>query len=363
MSKVRLSLFGLSVCFLSLLVSTPDLAIAANSSLDALSRPAMQSSKSSHHLMNSVVSAGKRLVACGERGIVMLSDDAGNSWRQSKSVPVSVTLTRILFLDEKTGWAVGHGGVVLGTTDGGESWQLLLDGVRAANLEGAAAEADTGNVERQKNAARLIKDGADKPFFGLHFTDTLSGMVVGAYGLVFATEDGGKTWKSAIERIENSKGNHLYSIYSSGADLYVVGEQGTFYRSSDNGGKFKRVEMPTKGTLFGVVATNGGQLLAYGLRGNLYRKEVGSDQWEKINVPPITLTLGITLKDGSIILADEVGHLLKSTDEGRSFQSIPQSQSVPIVGLTQAEDGSLILAGLHDLKRLVITKSSTESKK
>ncbi len=54
----------------------------------------------------------------GERGIVLLSDDAGVSWRQAK-VPVSVSLTAVQFVDAEQGWAVGHLGVVLHTQDGG----------------------------------------------------------------------------------------------------------------------------------------------------------------------------------------------------------------------------------------------------
>ncbi len=51
--------------------------------------------------------AGNRLVAVGERGIVLLSDDAGLNWKQV-DVPVSVTLTGVQFVSPMKGWAIGH---------------------------------------------------------------------------------------------------------------------------------------------------------------------------------------------------------------------------------------------------------------
>ncbi|MFU0418243.1 WD40/YVTN/BNR-like repeat-containing protein, partial [Acinetobacter baumannii] len=66
--------------------------------------------------------AGKRVVAVGEHGIVLLSDDEGKTYRQARTVPVSATLSAVSFADEKHGWAVGQWGVILATSDGGETW-------------------------------------------------------------------------------------------------------------------------------------------------------------------------------------------------------------------------------------------------
>jgi photosystem II stability/assembly factor-like uncharacterized protein len=73
-------------------------------------------------LMLHAARAGKRLVAVGEYGIVIVSDDSGQSWRQAGSVPTRTTLTSVYFVDERQGWAVGHGGVVLASEDGGDTW-------------------------------------------------------------------------------------------------------------------------------------------------------------------------------------------------------------------------------------------------
>ena len=55
-------------------------------------------------------------------------------------MPTSVTLTAVRFADAQHGWAVGHGGVILATQDGGEQW-TLLDPFAASASDGAANEA------------------------------------------------------------------------------------------------------------------------------------------------------------------------------------------------------------------------------
>ena len=51
--------------------------------------------------------AGKRIVAVGDHGVVLLSDNDGKTYRQAKTVPVSSTLTAVAFTDASTGWAAG----------------------------------------------------------------------------------------------------------------------------------------------------------------------------------------------------------------------------------------------------------------
>ncbi len=99
--------------------------------IDVLDRPAQMTPLAARRLLQSVARAGDRLVGVGPRGHIVVSADGGATWKQSV-VPVSSDLTAVYFVNDKNGWAVGHDGVVLATTDGGESWVKQLDG-RAAN--------------------------------------------------------------------------------------------------------------------------------------------------------------------------------------------------------------------------------------
>ena len=330
---------------------------------DPLTSPAVPSLNVNRYLMNAVALAGTRVAAAGERGLIMLSDDGGAHWRQAHSVPVSVTLNRLFFVNEQVGWAVGHGGIVLGTRDGGETWTVLLDGLRAAQLESDAAGADSGNTQRKASAKRMVADGPDKPFFDVYFRDAMHGIVVGAYGMLFATEDGGEHWSSGMNRFGAPIERHLYSIQMVGHDLYITGEQGLLYQSKDGGKEFRAVAIPAKGTLFGLASTEAGHILVYGLRGAIFRLDPGGREWTKIDVPPITFTTGLRLKDGALALANEAGQVFRSTDNGASFALVTQAQASPVVAMKELGEGSLVLAGIRNLRVLAIDKNKVESKK
>ena len=96
--------------------------------------------------------AGKRLIAAGERGRIFLSDDEGATWRPAVS-PSQATLTTLYFLDARQGWAAGHDGVVLHSTDGGATWTQLHH-----------APED------------------ERPLFAIRFDDLQRGTAAGAYG-------------------------------------------------------------------------------------------------------------------------------------------------------------------------------------
>ena len=102
-------------CAAGVNASTSDAATAAVG-MDLLQVPALQSPKAARALLLGVHSAGARLIAVGERGIVVFSDDGGATWTQGQ-VPVSVTLTSVFLVSDKLGWAAGHDGVVLRTTE------------------------------------------------------------------------------------------------------------------------------------------------------------------------------------------------------------------------------------------------------
>src|SRR5262245_33110933 len=50
---------------------------------------------------------GSRIVAVGDRGYIVISDDQGKSWKRAKAPPAPL-LTALDFLDDQVGIAVGH---------------------------------------------------------------------------------------------------------------------------------------------------------------------------------------------------------------------------------------------------------------
>ena len=83
---------------------------------DVLDTPALKSALAARALINGLANAGERVVAVGQRGHVLTSDDQGKSWQQA-DVPVGSDLVAVTFATKTHGWAVGHDGVVLASSD------------------------------------------------------------------------------------------------------------------------------------------------------------------------------------------------------------------------------------------------------
>ena len=327
---------------------------------EPLSRPALMSQAATQAVLTSVIWAGNRLVAVGERGIVLLSDDAGLNWRQAK-VPVSVTLTAVSFPTEKQGWAVGHYGVVLHSGDGGETWVRQLDGMAAARLALEAAQARAGQSGSEDPAAQrklaearqLDKDGPDKPFLDLHFENERSGFVVGAYNLMFRTEDGGKTWRYWGERLDNPKANHIYAIRAAGNEVFLAGEQGLVLRSADGGRNFSRLETPYKGSYFTLAVFPSGDVVVAGLRGNAYHSADRGENWKKVDVPaPVSVSTMTMLKDRTLLLANQAGQIFLSRDRGQSLNPVQAPPLPPVNAVESLPDGSLLAVGVRGVMRI-----------
>ncbi len=325
----------------------------------ALERPSLLSDKAIGAAMLAVTRAGDRLVAVGERGIVLLSDDSGRSWRQVVT-PVRVSLTTVAFVGEQKGWAAGHLGVILHSEDGGESWAKQFDGIQAAALvlasaeRRAAAEPDPSRREDLLfSAQRLVEDGPDKPFLDLCFLDERTGFVVGAFNLVFRTTDGGVTWTPWQDRVENPMELHFYGIQAAGEMVYIAGEQGLLLGSTDGGTHFTTLASPYEGSYFGLTTDTAGNIVVFGLRGNVYRSGDGGQSWDPVETGiPVSLSAGVRLAGGELVLVSQAGDLLVSTDGGRSFSRRPDGRPIPATDLVQTADGGLVIASLRGMQRV-----------
>ena len=332
------------------LLPVAGVAAAAVPFRDVLETPAQKSPLAARGLVSGLTRAGKRLVAVGQRGHVLLSDDAGKTWQQA-DVPVSADLVAACFPNEQTGWAVGHDGVILASKDGGLSWSLQLDGLRAnaavaADIKQKAAAQPQSETYKAllAEAARNAELGADKPFLDVWFADERTGYAVGAYNLAFRTDDGGATWTPWFDRTDNPKFLNLYAIRPAGGQLFIVGETGLVLKLDPAAQRFRAVAVPYPGTLLGIVGDSN-TLLVYGLRGQAFRSEDAGSSWTKVNAAlPATIVAGAALTD-QLVLADVSGRLSRSFDGGRTFQPVAAAPSMMVAGIVDAGNGRLALAG------------------
>ena len=329
---------------------------------DALDTPARQSPFAAKTLLNGVTNAGRRVIAVGQRGHIVYSDDAGKSWQQAQ-VPVSSDLVAVTFPTPEKGWAVGHDGIVLHSADSGASWTRQLDGRGVGKImtDFYGAQAAKGNLGSPEVAAALIDEagriagqGAENPFLDVWFADENNGFVIGAFNLIFRTADGGKTWEPWFHRTANPNRLHFYALRKVGNNLYIVGEQGLVQKLDAAGGRFVALETGYKGTFFGVTGSNGA-VIVHGLRGNAFRSLDGGASWQKIETG---LQDGVTgssvCTEGRILLVSQSGRMLLSDNNGASFRPVKLEQAVPASAVACLGHDVSIVAGARGVRTQAI---------
>ena len=264
---------------------------------------------------------GSMIVAVGERGHILISKDDGLTWKQNPT-PTRSTLTAVYFSDASEGWAVGHDGIILHTSNGGDWWTK-------ANQE----------VEPQTS------------YLDVYFIDRNRGFIVGAYGEFRRTDDGGKTWKQEWISEEELHFNRI----SAGEDgyVYLAGESGTLMQSIDQGQTWQVLQSPYYGSSFGVLSIDKSTLLLYGLRGVIYRTEDRADSWILIeNEVKALISSGLMLRSGVIVLAGQGGNLFVSRDLGKTFDLWKQPTLIGTTELAETPLGYLLAVGVNGVHRL-----------
>lgn len=335
----------------ALLAALLPASVAAAPEATVLARPALKVERLQSRTFLALASAGQRLVAVGERGLIALSDDGGISWRQAVT-PVSTTMTSVSFVDARLGWAAGHAGMILHTTDGGATWTLQADGRGIARqVQASLSDQDT---RMAAVAAQLVADGPDKPFLDIHFSDARHGVAVGAYGLAFKTADGGRSWQSFMHQVPNPKGLHLYAVRVIGSTVWLAGEQGYFARSAGAGQDFQRIDTPYRGSYFALAPIDSGVVVA-GLKGNAFQVSADGASFTRIEgAPPVSFSGVTRLRDGRLAFTNQAGQVMLAPRAGAPLAMISAGGRAPLSAVAESSDGRLVLAGAAGLERMAL---------
>jgi len=302
-------------------------------------RAAIPSDKATTSLLTDVDVLQDKVVAVGDHGHILVSNDDGANWQQA-SVPVQYLLTAVDFASSNDLWAVGHEGVILHSADGGASWQLQY-----ANPHRKLSDDEMNELDEDE-FAKLPQEGS--PLLDVWFKDATHGFVVGAYGMFLGTSDGGKTWQDVSDRIDNVDGWHLNAISNNGNGVvYIVGEKGVLFRSDDSGETWQTLSSPYQGSFFGVLTGPGpDDVLVYGLQGNIFKSADRGETWVKAKSKASDGVMdGVILDNGVVELVGNSGVMLSSTDGGDSFTLHITKSREAILAVDKLPNGKLIMVG------------------
>lgn len=245
-SQLRAGFFA-SAMWMLVLAGAPVLAQQQEEGEDAASSralhdrgpsPAVDAPKAAKNRLLDVTLAGEHLVAVGQQGVILYSQD-GASWNQSSS-PTDVMLTRVRFTDAQHGWAMGYDATILQSIDGGASWTIRH------------------------------RDPAGRALYDVLFLDAGRALAVGAYGTMLQSTDGGATWSGRDDAL-TGLGMHLNALQRlNDGTLLVAGERGLVARSRDSGATWTLLDFPYAGSLFGALPQDAHGAIVYGMRGNVW---------------------------------------------------------------------------------------------
>lgn len=316
---------------------------------DPLDHPARAVDAASRRPMMAVAPAGQRLVAVGSRGLVVVSDDRGKTWHQSK-VPVQSDLLAVQFPTPRIGFAVGHDGVVLRSDDAGNSWVKQLDGRSAAesfrnHYQSHPTPADPAIKRALQQIDQNFKAGAALPYLDVWFDSAQIGWAVGSFGMLIATTDGGKTWTPWLDRIDNDQLN-LNSVRGVGGEVLVVGEQGKVYKLDREAQRFVAIDTGYAGSFFGL-AGSGRTLLAFGLRGVAFRSADQGKRWEQVTMPSEATIAGGVFDPATAryVLVNGAGELIVGDADARRFEAVKPPQPLRLTGVMALPDKTVVTTG------------------
>jgi len=140
----------------------------------------------------------------GDDGVILKTEDAGVTWTSQESGTDAI-LKSVFFNNDTNGWIVGNDQLFWQTTDGGDNWELQSNSW-SAWLGDVFFVSDCGWITPYDGSGstiiyRTTDEGGTWTDVDAHcrannifFADENNGWVVGRYGIIAHSTDGGSTW-------------------------------------------------------------------------------------------------------------------------------------------------------------------------
>jgi photosystem II stability/assembly factor-like uncharacterized protein len=261
----------------------------------------------------------------GQDGLIIHTDDGGKTWQKQESNAIfqdkdgskqPLFLFGLYAVDAQHAWAVGDRSILTSTTDGGKTWRARKV-VMEADISGGESLA-----------------AADPILYDVKFTDLQNGWIVGEFGKIMHTTDGGETWHEQEKTLMEGTGIFdlldlptLYGIHMVDNQRgTAAGIEGHIARTTDGGQHWGfdkiEVEYPLVDPLFEVLELPNGDGWASGAAGEVMRHQAGETSWKraKLGQDVLTWLRGISFSDQQHgWLVGGFGLIYRTTDGGKTW--------------------------------------------
>jgi len=289
-----------------------------------------------HDRLYAVAFGGDVGVAVGHAGLIMETTDGGKTWSKAAEQPPTKLAMHGIAVVGNRSIAVGQKGLVL-IREGRGAWRKVESGTEARllrvglNKNGVAIvvgafgtllkSTDGGETWASiaPNWAELYKSGdgsdefsavRDEPTnYVVKVFDDNSILIGGEYGQINHSTDGGATWTPVFQAATDASGTIPPTIFGMnvGDDGvgYASGQDGLITKTTDGGKSWKRVDSGSLASLFDIDTTADGRVIAIGMRAALVSSDAGAT-WQPLKALDVSLNWYSGLSRGSSTPGDEL---------------------------------------------------------
>lgn len=293
-------------------------------------------------------------ILVGEYGQILRSQAGDTAW-QSIQTGIRAGLNAVTFADSLSGWAVGEGGMIMRSVNGGRSWDTcaMLDHWASFNKVTATDSLHAwiagyyGALARTSDGGRTWTEPADNlPTFieDLCWENSLSGWFVGEQGSIMKTTDGGDSWFAQT----SNTSYYLNGIASAGnGRAYAVGDLGTILVTNDGGQTWTQAICSATTPLIAVTAYGSNLAWASGTDDAIWYTDNGGVSWEMISRSGIAARRLHFYDALNGWITNGRNQVLRTTDGGLSWIRINAVYGVAIQDVCVLPDGKGWAVGDH----------------
>jgi photosystem II stability/assembly factor-like uncharacterized protein len=263
------------------------------------------------------------------------------TWTLQNS-PTAADLSAVVAIDATTAVAVGDGGTLLATTDGGRTW-TALSAPAGLDLEGVDFSAGgVGIIATDDGVVMRTTDGVTFTSVGTGVGD-LRGVAWGTDDVVFAagreasgarSTDGGQTWTA----FSTGALNRTEGVAAVGADrLWAVGREGEIRFSSDGGQTWGAQASGTADDLNAVQVLSEQVGYIVGSGDTVLKTTDGGQTWMSVSDGNAGGEALHFLDETTGWVVDNAGEVWFTSDGGTAWQLQPTPTSAELNGVSFAD--------------------------
>ncbi|HPT02791.1 MAG TPA: YCF48-related protein [Bacteroidales bacterium] len=299
-------------------------------------------------------------LAVSTYGPVFLTSDGGASWQTVQTG--AWYPNRLCMLDTLKGFMCDGKAILFTTKDGGQTW-TKKQFPEVGSMDIFFLDKDTGWVAGLKyNSAGTVSEGrvgcttnggktftyysvpGTKAIYTVTFADSRHGWSVDNCGILFVTNDGGKSWAKQSQSVSNQ---HLTGVFSLKGThkAWCVGYSGTILKTENDGKSWSAQQSNTSQHLMSVCFTDENHGIAVGCASPILKTNDGGEHWDTVPRPANNYLGKVYFRDSLNGWITSHHAILNSIDGGNTWSvsySTPEDFEIHDIAFTDSLHGHAV---------------------